>query len=301
MNNEIDAMKAIYFQQRQAFNANPYPSISSRKIVLKQLKKTVIANKQQIVDAISADFGHRSHDETRIAELLTFVGEIKSAIKHVGQWAKTDKRKVGLLFKPARNKVIYQPLGVVGIMVPWNYPLFLSLGPLIGAISAGNRVMIKMSEFTPVFNRVLKQILAQVFKENEVTIITGELEVSSEFSNLAFDHLFFTGSTAVGRRVMAAAAKNLTPVTLELGGKSPVLISPTMDIKLAAERICFGKSMNAGQTCVAPDYILVEKSIEERFLNAVKAEIEKYHKNTDDIDENYLRIINAKNFARLEN
>ena len=299
MTNEIEVMKKIFFQQRQAFNADPYPKIAARIEILKQLKKAVLANQQQIVEAISADFGHRCHDETRIAELLTFVEGIKSTINHVGKWAAKDKRKVGILFKPAKNSVIFQPLGVVGIIVPWNYPLFLSIGPLIAAIAAGNRVMIKMSEFTPIFNHCLKQILEQVFDDDQVAIITGELEVATEFSALDFDHLFFTGSTAVGKIIMASAANNLTPVTLELGGKSPTLISPSFDIKVAAERICFGKSMNAGQTCVAPDYILCPKNKKQQFIEAY---IETFKKMYPSFSENpdYSSIINNRQYERLQ-
>ncbi len=221
--NEIAKMKRVFTAQQQAFAETPYPKVSARISQLKKLKQAILANQQAIIEALSADFGHRCHDETRIAELLTFVEGIKSTIKHVAQWAKPEKRKVGLLFKPASNQVIYQPLGVVGIVVPWNYPLFLSLGPLIGALSAGNRAMIKLSEFTPSFNECIAKTLAEVFDEKQVAVITGEVAISSEFSSLPFDHLFFTGSTAVGRLVMAAA-KNLTPVTLELGRKSPAMV-----------------------------------------------------------------------------
>ncbi|MCW8834417.1 MAG: aldehyde dehydrogenase family protein, partial [Colwellia sp.] len=210
--NEIAKMKLVFSMQKRAFSEQPYPKVSARIAQLKKLKQAIIANQQDIIEALSADFGHRCHDETRIAELLTFVEGIKSTIQHIEQWAKPNKRKVGILFEPASNQVIYQPLGVVGIVVPWNYPLFLSLGPLVGALSAGNRAMIKLSEFTPSFNQCLTSILAEVFDEKQVAVITGEVAISSEFSSLPFDHLFFTGSTAVGRLIMAAAAKNLTPV-----------------------------------------------------------------------------------------
>ncbi len=295
----IDKMKLIFSGQQQAFAQCPYPEISLRITQLKKLKQIIIAKQQDIISALSADFGHRSHDETRIAELLTFVEGVKSTIKQLEQWAKPNKRKVSLLFMPASNQVVYQPLGVVGIIVPWNYPLFLSLGPLIGALSAGNRVMLKLSEFTPNFNECLKKILAQVFDENQVAVITGEVTISSEFSSLPFDHLFFTGSTPVGRLIMAAAAKNLTPVTLELGGKSPVIISTDIDIKMAAERICFGKSLNAGQTCVAPDYILCPNDKKEAFIEAYAEAFFRMYPNFSE-SRDYSSIINDQQYQRLQ-
>jgi coniferyl-aldehyde dehydrogenase len=297
--NEIAKMKLIFSEQKHVYAQSPYPEVSLRVQQLKTLKQLVLAKQQNIIEALSADFGHRSHDETRIAELLTFVEGVKSTIKQLTQWAKPSKRKVGLLFMPASNKVVYQPLGVVGIIVPWNYPLFLSLGPLIGALSAGNRVMLKLSEFTPHFNTCLKQLLAQVFDEAQVSVITGEVAISSEFSALPFNHLFFTGSTAVGRIVMASAAKNLTPVTLELGGKSPVIISGDVDIKMAAERICFGKSLNSGQTCVAPDYILCPKDKKDAFIEAyAEAFFRMYPNFSESLD--YSSIINEQQYQRLQ-
>jgi len=296
---EIAKMKLIFSAQKQAFAECSYPEVSLRITQLKKLKQIVIANQQDIIEGLSADFGHRCHDETRIAEILTFVEGINATIKHLGQWIKPSKRKVSMLFLPASNKVIYQPLGVVGIMVPWNYPLFLSLGPLIGALSAGNRVMIKLSEFTPNFNKCLKEVLAEIFDENQVAVITGEVTISSEFSSLPFDHMFFTGSTPIGRLVMASAAKNLTPVTLELGGKSPVIISADIDIKLAAERVCFGKSLNAGQTCVAPDYVLCPRDKKEEFVEAyAEAFFSMYPGFNESLD--YSSIINEQQYQRLQ-
>lgn len=295
----LSEMNNIFESQQIAFKADKCSSISFRIEVLKKLKKEILQNQQALIEALSTDFGHRSADETRISELLTVVESIKSSIKIINAWSKPSHRKVSMIFQPASNKVIYQPLGVVGIMVPWNYPLFLSLSPLISAISAGNRAMIKLSEFTPRFNQCLSQVLSKVFKQNEVAIITGEAEISSAFSSLNFDHLFFTGSTNVGRLVMAAAAKNLTPVTLELGGKSPVIITDNVDIDLAAERICFGKSLNAGQTCVAPDYVLCPEHRKDEFINAfIKAFARMYPSVKDNPD--YSNIINDAQYQRLQ-
>jgi coniferyl-aldehyde dehydrogenase len=211
---------------------------------------------------------------------------------------KPSKRSVGMLFAPAKNEVRYQPLGLVGIIVPWNYPIFLAIGPLVGALSAGNRAMIKMSEFTPNLNKVFKAMLAEVFDENRVCVIEGEADVAMAFTAQPFDHILFTGSTAVGRHVMAAAAKNLTPVTLELGGKSPTIVSNHVPMKSAAESICFGKSMNAGQTCVAPDYILVPKAKEEEFVKAYIAAFSKMYPTLKD-NNDYTSIVNDLQYKRL--
>ena len=292
-------IEQTFTAQRLAFAANKYPDIPSRIAQLKQLKLVLLAEQQALITTLSADFGHRSHDETRISELLTLVEAINSSTKQIKSWSKASRRKVAVIFQPASNKVIYQPLGVVGIMVPWNYPLYLSLSPLITAIAAGNRVMIKLSEFTPRFNQCLTEVLSKVFVQDQVAVITGETQVSTVFSQLNFDHLFFTGSTNVGRLVMAAAAKNLTPVTLELGGKSPVIITDNVDMDLAAERICFGKSLNAGQTCVAPDYVLCPEHRKDEFISAyIKAFSRMYPSVKDNPD--YSNIINDSQYQRLQ-
>ena len=295
----IDEMAQIFSEQRLAFSKNIYPDIPSRIDQLKQLKQVLLGHQEALITAISGDFGHRSHDETRISELLTLVEAIDSSTKQVKRWSKTSKRKVAMIFQPASNEVLYQPLGVVGIMVPWNYPLFLSLSPLITAIAAGNRVMLKLSEFTPRFNQCLTEVLSYVFPQDQVAVTTGEAQVSAAFSELNFDHLFFTGSTNVGRFVMSAAAKNLTPVTLELGGKSPVIITDNIDIDLAAERTCFGKALNSGQTCVAPDYVLCPEGKKDEFINAfIKAFTRMYPSVKDNPD--YSNIINDAQFQRLQ-
>jgi coniferyl-aldehyde dehydrogenase len=208
-------------------------------------------------------------------------------------------RHRGWLFFPGRNEIHYQPLGVVGIMVPWNYPVQLSILPLVSALAAGNRAIIKLSEFSPATNQVIKQLLANCFSEEQVAIVEGEVEIASIFAGQAWDHLIFTGSTAVGRAVMSAAAKNLTPITLELGGKSPVLLTLNTDIAIAAERICFGKSLNAGQTCIAPDYVLLPEGQEGVFIAAYHSAFKNMYptlKNNPD----YTVILNERQWQRLE-
>ncbi|EXF43243.1 aldehyde dehydrogenase [Pseudomonas sp. BAY1663] len=211
---------------------------------------------------------------------------------------KPSRRRVGLAFQPASAHVLYQPLGVIGIIVPWNYPLYLAFGPLIGALAAGNRVMIKMSESTPVTSQLVKELLARVFPEDLVAVVLGEAEVGQAFSRLPFDHLLFTGATSIGKQVMRAAADNLVPVTLELGGKSPAIVSADVPLADAAERIAFGKTLNAGQTCVAPDYVLVPEARVEEFVAAYRAAVQRFYPGLED-NPDYTAIINERQLNRL--
>lgn len=212
-----------------------------------------------LAEAICADFGNRSYHETKLLEFGPLLGELRHARSHLKRWMRPQRRRSAPEFAQLSNWVQYQPLGVVGIMVPWNYPVLLALGPLVDVLAAGNRAMIKPSELLPQTSSLLARVVADYFTPEEVTVVEGGVEVAQAFSALPFDHLVFTGSTAVGRRVMAAAAQNLTPLTLELGGKSPALIAPDYPIDTAARDIAFGKLMNAGQTCIAPDYVLVPR------------------------------------------
>ncbi|WP_105188799.1 coniferyl aldehyde dehydrogenase [Pseudoalteromonas sp. T1lg48] len=296
---QVAQLQPLFEAQLRAFNNNKYPAVDERKAQLQALKKVMLAKQDELVAAISKDFGHRSEDETRLCEVLTLVEAIDSTIKHLARWCKPSARSTALIFQPASNKVVYQPLGVVGIMVPWNYPLYLSLSPLITAIAAGNRVMLKLSEHTPYFNQCLAALLGEVFSEEQVAVTTGVADVSTAFSQLPFNHLFFTGSTAVGRLVMRAAATNLTPVTLELGGKSPVIIGDTIDLDMAAERICFGKSLNAGQTCVAPDYILCPEHKKQAFISAYQNAFVRMYPSVKD-NPDYTAIINDGQYQRLQ-
>jgi coniferyl-aldehyde dehydrogenase len=295
---EIARLKELFLRQQESYRKAPMPSADQRIGHLKALKEVTIKYQNELAAAVSEDFSGRSRDETLIAEILTSVEGINMAIKKTRKWMKPSKRAVGMLFAPAKNEVRYQPLGVVGIIVPWNYPIFLAIGPLVAALSAGNRAMIKMSEFTPNLNKVLKAMLAEIFEENRVCVIEGEADAAIAFTEQPFDHILFTGSTTVGRFVMAAAAKNLTPVTLELGGKSPAIVSNHIPMKDAAERICFGKSMNAGQTCVAPDYILVPKAKEQEFIAAYRTAFSSMYPTLKD-NGDYTAIINDRQHQRI--
>jgi coniferyl-aldehyde dehydrogenase len=296
---EIDRLQSLFERQRSAFHADPSPTGENRLQALEALHDLLANHQQQIIEAISEDFGNRSADETRLAEIMPSLHGIRHAKRHLRQWMTPSRRSVGMAFQPASAKVVYQPLGVVGIIVPWNYPLYLAIGPLIGALAAGNRVMLKMSESTPATARLLKDLLAQIFPENQVAAVLGEADVGIAFSQLPFDHLLFTGSTSVGRQVMRAAAENLTPVTLELGGKSPAIVSTGVPLADAAERIAFGKTFNAGQTCVAPDYVLVPRTRIDGFVDAYRQAVRRFYPQLAD-NPDYTSIINPRQHARLQ-
>jgi coniferyl-aldehyde dehydrogenase len=293
-------LQRMYDSQRRAFAANPMPVAGQRLQWLDSLRQLLSNEREALIDAISADFSHRSADETLLAELMPSLHNIHYARRHLKKWMRASRRSVGMAFQPASAKVIYQPLGVIGVIVPWNYPLYLAIGPLVGALAAGNRVMLKLSESTPATGELLKKLFAQVFPEDLVSVVLGEADVGEAFSRLPFDHLLFTGATSVGRHVMRAAAENLTPVTLELGGKSPAIVSHDVPLKDAAERIAFGKTLNAGQTCVAPDYVLVPKDRIDEFVDAYKKAVTRFYPTLAD-NPDYTAIINPRHMARLNN
>ena len=292
-------LHSLLDMQRKAYAAHPFPPLAQRQQWLKSLRQLLSREREVLIDAISQDFSHRSPDETLFAELMPSLHSLDYTLKHLKRWMKPSSRRVGMTFQPASAKVVYQPVGVVGIIVPWNYPLYLAMGPLIGALAAGNRVMLKLSEFTPATGRLLKDLLGRIFPEDMVAVVLGEADVGVAFSGLAFDHLLFTGSTHVGKLVMRAAAENLTPITLELGGKSPAIVSADVPLKDAAQRIAWGKSLNAGQTCIAPDYVLVPQDRVEAFVEAYRQAIHSFYPTLID-NPDYSAIINERQLARLE-
>jgi len=292
-------LAATFATQRQAFAGNPMPPAAQRRQWLKSLREALLADQQALIEAIDADFTGRSADETLLAELLPSVQGIRHAERHLQRWMRPARRAVGLAFQPASARVLYQPLGVVGIIVPWNYPLFLAIGPLTCALAAGNRVMLKLSEATPASGAALKALIARVFPEDLVSVVLGEVEVGQAFARLPFDHLLFTGATSIGRQVMLAAAQNLTPVTLELGGKSPAIVSASVPLDTAAERIAFGKTLNAGQTCVAPDYVLVPRERLNDFATAYRNAVKRMYPHIAD-NSDYSAIINPRQLQRLQ-
>lgn len=298
-NQDLQRLDHILDQQKVAFNAKPYLSYQERISDLDTLKALVLDNQTALIEAMKEDFGHRSVDDSRIGDILTTVAGIHYAKKQLKKWMKPQRRHVGILFQPASARVEYQPLGVIGIMVPWNYPIFLALGPLTTALAAGNRAMVKMSEFTPKTTQVLAQLVGKYFSEDKVAIIDGDASVAAKFSSMNFDHLFFTGSTNVGKLVMRAAADNLVPVTLELGGKSPAIFGPDISIKTAVSRLMLGKTLNSGQTCVAPDYIFVPRGKSKEVVNELQRLFNKMFPSVDNNDD-YTSIVNDGQFNRLQ-
>ena len=267
--------------------------------LLSRLDAAVRRNREAVVEACSRDFGRRARIETLAADVMVTLDEIKHARKNLRRWMRPQRRSINLTFKPARGEIRYTPLGVVGVVAPWNYPFQLAIIPLANAIAAGNRVMIKPSEFTPSVSALIEKLVGEVFSTDEVVVVQGDATVGAEFTKLPFDHLIFTGSTAVGRHVMAAAAANLTPVTLELGGKSPALIAADFPIAQAADRIAFGKCFNAGQTCVAPDYVLLPEAQLEAFIGAFSDSIARRYPDMAGNAE-YTGIINERQSSRLQ-
>ncbi|NWL76356.1 coniferyl-aldehyde dehydrogenase [Pseudomonas taiwanensis] len=296
---QISQLESLFQRQREAFRANPMPSAEQRIQWLKSLRDLLFTEQDALVAAISQDFSNRAAEETLLAEIMPSLQGIHYVSKRIRKWMKPSRRSVGMAFQPASAKVVYQPLGVVGVIVPWNYPLFLAIGPLVGALAAGNRVMIKMSESTPATAQLLQELLARVFPEDLVAVVQGEADVGVAFSRQPFDHLLFTGATSIGKHVMRAAAENLTPVTLELGGKSPAIVSADVPLTDAAERIAFGKTMNAGQTCVAPDYVLVPEDRVDGFVEAYRQAVKGFYPQLTD-NPDYTAIINDRQLSRLK-
>lgn len=288
----------LFGLQRAAFARERYPSLAVRLDRLARLKSIVTAHEGRFVEAVDRDFGGRSGHETRLAEIYIVAAEIADAQRHLARWMRPERVSTPLHLKPARARVERQPLGVAGVISPWNYPVQLALAPVAGALAAGNRVLLKPSELTPATSGLLRELVAASFAEDEFAVVQGDADVGRAFTQLAFDHLFFTGSTAVGRAVARAAAENLTPVTLELGGKSPALIAPDADLALSAPRLMAGKLLNAGQTCIAPDYALVPADMGASLVAAIEraaaALYPTYAANPD-----YTAIVNERHHARL--
>ena len=287
------------FQMIQAASRRPgLPTAAERRARLDTLKALVLDNRAAISAAISADFGARSVVETNLLEVVPLMASLTHARRHLGRWMRDEPRPVDLKFQPSRAWVRHEPLGVVGVIAPWNYPLLLALGPVVDALAAGNRVMIKPSELTPAFSDLLESLVAARFDPAVLTVVTGGVDVARAFSGLPFDHLVFTGSTRVGREVMRAAADNLTPVTLELGGKSPAILAADYPVGKAARSIAFGKFINAGQTCIAPDYVLVPADRVEAFAGSVLDQAGRAYPTVQDNDD-YSGIISERHRVRL--
>jgi len=282
----------------RAAQAAATPTYEQRRNDLDRLRDAFQRRVEEMATAVSADFGNRSRHESLIADGMTVLGEIDFLRRHLKSWMRPQRQMVNWIFLPARAEVRVQPLGVVGVIAPWNYPVNLALIPLATAIAAGNHVMLKPSEHTPRTSAFLRDLVGEVFPADRVAVVLGGVDVATAFSSLPFDHLLFTGSTAVGRKVMAAAAANLTPVTLELGGKSPCVIGPDFPLPLAAARIASGKWLNAGQTCIAPDYLLLPDASREAFIAALRANVQERFPVVAG-NRDYTAVINDIEYRRL--
>ncbi len=285
-------------QQRAAYHANPNPNLEQRKKDLHTLKNMLSENREAIVTAISEDYGNRSRHETMLAEVIMVLDGFNFAMKHLKKWMKIQKREIEFTLYPgAKNRVIPQPLGVVGVIVPWNFPVQLAFTPLTYIFAAGNCAMVKMSENSRHLSRLLIKLMPDYFPSEKLSFFEETGSVGIQFSQLPFDHLLFTGSGATGKAVMASAAKTLTPVTLELGGKSPAVIAPDYPLKKAVERIMFAKLFNAGQICVNVDYVFVPEDRIDEFVDIAKAWVNKHCPDINSPD--YTSIIDQKAFERL--
>lgn len=295
----VSAMQDVFHRAVALSREGTAPTSKERLDRLARLRALVVDNEAEFDRAISADFGNRSSTETLIAETLFVLAEIKHATKHLNRWIAPKHVATELQYFPAKNRLIPQPLGVVGIIAPWNYPLQLTLAPAIAAIAAGNRIMIKPSELVPQFSALLKKLVAEKFDDTELMVTDIHNDISEKFAALPFDHLIFTGSTRVGRMVAEVAGRNLTPVTLELGGKSPTIVDRSADIAEAAERIVYAKLMNAGQTCIAPDYVLIPQKSMDDFVTKAHANVAKMFGTSPD-NKDYTSIVSDNHYARLE-
>ncbi|WP_426662109.1 coniferyl aldehyde dehydrogenase [Rhodanobacter aciditrophus] len=291
-------LDACLQRMRDAHAHDPLPDWPARAARLRALERLLHVHRADIAAAIHADFGNRPAEETELLEIFPSLSAVRHALRLGKRWMRPKRRFADLLFLPARTELRPQPLGVVGIIVPWNYPLYLAAGPLVDALAAGNRAMLKMSEYTPRFSALFGELVTRYFRNDEVLVVNGDAAVGQAFAALPFNHLLFTGSTAVGYHVMRAASANLTPVTLELGGKSPALVGPGARLEHAAERIVFGKLINAGQTCIAPDYVLLPRARMAEFTAAARAAVARLY---PDLARNaqYASIATDRHYTRL--
>ncbi|KCZ47605.1 MULTISPECIES: coniferyl aldehyde dehydrogenase [unclassified Hyphomonas] len=294
-------MAGILARQKAAHIRDGIPSAAKRIEWLDKAIDLLITYNDELVDAMCQDFGHRSKDQSGFTDIAGSIGALKHAKKHVAKWMRPEKRKaefpLGLL--GAKAQIQYQPKGVIGVISPWNFPVNLTFAPLAGVFAAGNRCMIKPSEFTELTSEVMKKAIEQYYDEEEVAVITGGPEIGAEFTKLAFDHILFTGATSIAHHVMRAAADNLVPLTLELGGKSPVVLGRSADLQKAATRIMAGKTLNAGQICLAPDYAFVPKEKTSDFVAAATKAIETMYPSGLKDNDDYTSIVNQRHFDRI--
>jgi coniferyl-aldehyde dehydrogenase len=301
MATNAETMMGALEAQREAFTAELPVTAASRRDRLRRAIAMIVDHKDRWTAALSEDFGHRSIEQSLVTDIMGSVSPLKHALKELDRWMRPEKRKVqfplGLL--GAKARIEYQPKGVVGIISPWNFPVNLTLSPMAGAFAAGNRVMVKSSEFTPTVAALFEELGAKCFDPTEAVFFSGGPEVGQAFAKLPFDHLIFTGATGIGKHILHAAADSLTPVTLELGGKSPTIISRTADVKQATQRVALGKMLNAGQICLAPDYLMVPKEKEAEVVEGMQSAVKLMYPTLLD-NPDYTSVINARHRDRLK-
>jgi coniferyl-aldehyde dehydrogenase len=301
MESSNQEMNRVLKLQKDFFIQNGPPSNALRIDRIERLKTLLHENRYKFVEAMNEDFGVRSSDVTLLSDVYTVMPSLNKAIKELPKWTKIEKRSANSPFNlfGAKAYIQYEPLGTVGMISPWNFPAFLAFTPLAGIFSAGNQVMHKPSELTPITSNLMKELCDSAFDETEFATFLGGPETGSAFTQLHFDHLLYTGGGKVAKYVMEGAAKNLVPVTLELGGKSPVILGESANLKAAAKRVMFGKTLNAGQICLAPDYVMVHKSKKDEFVESVKEAVSEYYPAIKDNDD-YTSIINQNHYDRLQ-
>ena len=294
----LDTIPQIVARQRKFFAEHTTLSIDFRLKMLRRLRKAIVEREKQLTEALYADL-HKSYEEAFLTEISIVLGEIDNFLKHLPRWAAPSKRKTPLKLFPAKSQIITEPLGVALVIAPWNYPVQLLLNPLVGAIAAGCTAVLKPSPYVPHVAEVLDELVHDCFDEEYVAIVQGHRDVNTALINERYDIIFFTGSPDLGRVVMRAAAEHLTPVVLELGGKSPVVVDRTADIAVAAKRLAWGKTLNAGQTCIAPDYLLIHREVKEHFIEVFKEALCELHGEDARQSEHYVRMVSDRAFERV--
>jgi coniferyl-aldehyde dehydrogenase len=300
MSSTFENMNDVLNLQKKKFIKDGPPSINLRVDRLNRLTSLLVENRYAFTEALSSDFGSRSQNASLMTDVYTVLPEITNAIKNIKRWTKDEKRSSNMPFSlfGAKSYIRYEPLGTIGMISPWNFPVNLAFGPLASIFAAGNQVMHKPSELTPETAALMKELCDKAYDQDEFATFLGGPETGEAFSKLNFDHLLYTGSGNVGKHVMNAAAQNLVPVTLELGGKSPVVVGNSADIQASAKRVMFGKTMNAGQICLAPDYVMVHKDKKDEFISEAEKAVADYYPNIKNNDD-YTSIINERHFDRL--
>jgi aldehyde dehydrogenase (NAD+) len=300
--NSTNPFAGIFRSQKETSLAFRTQSIQDRKARLQKIEKWLLANRKAIVEAVQADF-YRPESEIEISEVMPVLSEVRHALADLDRWHRPKKVDAPLHYLGTRSSIQYEPKGVCLIIAPWNYPFNLCVGPLVSCLAAGNTAIIKPSEYTPNTGFLVKQLTASLFSTDQVAVVEGDVNTSQQLLALPFDHIFFTGSPGVGKQIMKAAAENLASVTLELGGKSPTIVDGSNSLPDAAKRIAFGKFFNNGQTCIAPDYVLIEKSKQPEFVRLLKQEIDALFGNGKAVDQqsiDYARLVHDRHFDRID-